>query len=377
MDIKYNVIKLKDNKKEEIKDHVSVEEPLEMNLRFKKNGNWQTENLSITMRTPGNDEDLISGFLFNERIIENFGELIKVEKKGDKVGDYNIQNKIEATIDSIKNVDINKLKRNFLTNSSCGICGKTSLESVEVIKSEKLSLSFPKINKETIMKSPDLLMSKQSEFSKTGGIHASSLINDSGKVIATREDVGRHNALDKLIGYAQKNKLIDNNSQFIACSGRLNFELVQKGLMANIGVMEGGPHRIDECYSKGLALSEGWASFFSAWLSVDLKDPDAKFEYMVPRRAPLQFENIPSDVCPGEKNEWRVTGFLWDLVDIHEDFEDTLKIPFKTFWNFTLKKGFRSSSSLYKSMIKKGFPPELLKLIWEQNFLGAPKNVSI
>ena len=239
MDIKYNVIKLKDNKKEEIKDHVSVEEPLEMNLRFKKNGNWQTENLSITMRTPGNDEDLISGFLFNERIIENFGELIKVEKKGDKVGDYNIQNKIEATIDSIKNVDINKLKRNFLTNSSCGICGKTSLESVEVIKSEKLSLSFPKINKETIMKSPDLLMSKQSEFSKTGGIHASSLINDSGKVIVTREDVGRHNALDKLIGYAQKNKLIDNHSQFITCSGRLNFELVQKGLMSNIGVMAG------------------------------------------------------------------------------------------------------------------------------------------
>ena len=239
MDIKYNVIKLKDNKKEEIKDHVSVEEPLEMNLRFKKNGNWQTENLSITMRTPGNDEDLISGFLFNERIIENFGELIKVEKKGDKVGDYNIQNKIEATIDSIKNVDINKLKRNFLTNSSCGICGKTSLESVEVIKSEKLSLSFPKINKETIMKSPDLLMSKQSEFSKTGGIHASSLINDSGKVIVTREDVGRHNALDKLIGYAQKNKLIDNHSQFITCSGRLNFELVQKGLMSNIGIMAG------------------------------------------------------------------------------------------------------------------------------------------
>ena len=94
MDIKYNVIKLKENKIEEIKDHVSVEEPLEMSLRYKKNGNWLTENLSITMRTPGNDEDLISGFLFNERIIENFNQLIKVEIKGDKVGDYNIKNKI-------------------------------------------------------------------------------------------------------------------------------------------------------------------------------------------------------------------------------------------------------------------------------------------
>ena len=239
MDIKYNVIKLKENEKEEIKDHVSVEEPLEMNLRFKKNGNWQTENLSITMRTPGNDEDLIAGFLFNERIIEDVNQLLKIEKQGDKVGDYNIQNKIEATIDSTKNIDIAKLKRNFLTNSSCGVCGKTSLDAVEVIKSENLNLSFPKIKKEIIMKSPELLISKQSEFSKTGGIHASALIGNSGKVILTREDVGRHNALDKLIGYAHKKKLIDNHSQFIACSGRLNFELIQKGLMSNIGLMAG------------------------------------------------------------------------------------------------------------------------------------------
>jgi len=239
MDIKYNVTKLRENKTDEIKDHVSVEEPLEMNLRFKQNSNWRTENLSITMRTPGNDEDLITGFLFNERIIEHVNQIIKIEKQGDQVGDYNIQNKIEATIDNIKNIDIGKLKRNFLTNSSCGVCGKTSLDTVEVIKNDKLNLSFPKIAKEIIMKSPELLISEQSEFSKTGGIHASSLIDDSGKVIVAREDVGRHNALDKLIGYAHNKKLIDNHSQFIACSGRLNFELVQKSLMSNIGVMAG------------------------------------------------------------------------------------------------------------------------------------------
>ncbi len=85
MEIKYNVTKLKENKTEEIKDHVSVEEPLEMNLRFKKNSNWQTENLSITMRTPGNDEDLIAGFLFNERIVENVNQIIKIEKKETKL----------------------------------------------------------------------------------------------------------------------------------------------------------------------------------------------------------------------------------------------------------------------------------------------------
>ena len=239
MDIKYNVTKLRENKTDEVKDHVSVEEPLEMNLRFKQNSNWHTENLSITMRTPGKDEDLVAGFLFNERIIEDINQIIKIEKQGDQVGDYNIQNKIEATIDNIKNIDIGKLKRNFLTNSSCGVCGKTSLDTVEVIKNDKLDLSFPKIQKKIIMKSPELLMSEQSEFSKTGGIHASSLIDDSGKVIVTREDVGRHNALDKLIGYAHRKKLIDNHSQFIACSGRLNFELIQKGLMSNIAVMAG------------------------------------------------------------------------------------------------------------------------------------------
>ena len=239
MDIKYNVTKLTDNNTEDIKDSVSVEEPLEMNLKFKINGKWQTENLSITMRTPGNDEDLISGFLFNERIIQNISEIEYIEKKGEKVGDYNIQNKIEATINNSKNIDIEKFKRNFLTNSSCGVCGKTSLDTVEVIKNEKLNLSFPKINKKTILKSPELLTNEQSEFSKTGGIHASALIDKDGNVIATREDVGRHNALDKLVGYVHKKKLIDNHSQFIACSGRLNFELIQKGLMSNIGLMAG------------------------------------------------------------------------------------------------------------------------------------------
>ena len=239
MNIKYNVIKLKDSSVEEVKDFVSVEEPLEMNLKYKVDSKWITEHLSITMRTPGHDEDLISGFLFNERIIENFSEIENVEKIGEKVGDFNIQNKIVATINNAKNIDIGKIKKNFITNSSCGVCGKTSLETVEVIKKDKLNISFPKIQKKIILKSPELLMSEQSEFSKTGGIHASSLINEHGNVIATKEDVGRHNALDKLIGCSHRKKLIDNHSQFIACSGRLNFELIQKGLMSNIGLMAG------------------------------------------------------------------------------------------------------------------------------------------
>ena len=239
MNIKYDVIKLKNSSIEEIKDFVSIEEPVEMNLKYNLNGKLITEHLSITMRTPGHDEDLIAGFLFNERIVESFSEIENIEKIGEKVGDFNIQNKIVATINNTKNIDIEKVKRNFITNSSCGVCGKTSLEIIEVIKKDKLNIEFPKIDRNIILKSPELLMSKQSEFSKTGGIHASSLIDKNGKVVATREDVGRHNALDKLIGYSHKKKLIDNHSQFIACSGRLNFELVQKGLMSNIGLMAG------------------------------------------------------------------------------------------------------------------------------------------
>ena len=239
MDIKYNITKLKGSIKEEVQDHISVEEPLEMSLKFKKGDKWNIENISITMRTPGNDEDLVSGFLYNERIIENINEIEKVEKKGETVGDYNLQNKIEATINNTKNLDIGKIKKNFITNSSCGVCGKTSLDSIEVLKTNKIDLSFPKINYNIILKSPELLQNNQSEFSKTGGIHASALIDDKGEVIAIREDVGRHNALDKLIGHALKNKIIKPENQFIACSGRLNFELVQKALMSNIGLMAG------------------------------------------------------------------------------------------------------------------------------------------
>ena len=239
MDIKYSISKFKNSNIEEVKDSISVEEPLEMRLKYKKNNNWETQNISITMRTPGNDEDLVRGFLFNERIIDNLNQIESIEKKGEDVGDYNLKNIIEASISNTNNLDIGKLKRNFLTNSSCGVCGKTSLDSIEIMKKEKLDLSFPSIKDEVIMKSPKLLINKQSEFAKTGGIHAGALIDESGEVIATREDVGRHNALDKLIGYSLHKKIINPKKQFIACSGRLNFELVQKGLMANIGLMVG------------------------------------------------------------------------------------------------------------------------------------------
>jgi len=239
MNSKYKVSKFKSNKIENIDDLISIEEPLEISIRYKDQDNWVNQILSITMRTPGNDEDLVRGFLFNEQIIEDINHIDAIESFGEKVGQYNIQNKILATLNNSQNVNIAKIKRDFLTNSSCGVCGKSSLDALEIIKKEKPSLSEPKINKNIIIQSPDILRNNQSEFSKTGGIHASGLFDRNGKLISIREDVGRHNALDKLIGNILKSNQLDPTTQFITCSGRLNFELVQKVLMTNIGIMIG------------------------------------------------------------------------------------------------------------------------------------------
>jgi len=239
MNSKYKVLKYRSNNTNEINDSISIEEPLEITIKFKEKETWTENTISITMRTPGNDEDLVRGFLFNERIIEKIDYIDKIESVGEIVGQYNLKNKIIATINNSENVDIDKIKRNFLTNSSCGVCGKTSLDSLEIIKKDKIVKSLPKINHEIIMKSPTTLRENQSEFSKTGGIHASGLFSDKGDVIAIKEDVGRHNALDKLIGYVLEKKLLNPSNQFLTCSGRLNFELVQKALMSNIGVLIG------------------------------------------------------------------------------------------------------------------------------------------
>ena len=239
MNSNYKVIKFRSNNLKEVNDQISIEEPLEIILKYKNKENWIENSISVTMRTPGDDEDLVSGFLFNERVIEKIDHIESIKVSGKTVGQYKLKNKVIATINNSENVDIDKIKRNFLTNSSCGVCGKTSLDSLEIIKKDKITKSIPKIPHEIIMKSPDMLRQNQSEFSKTGGIHASGLFNASGKIVAIKEDVGRHNALHKLIGYVLKRKLLDNSSQFLTCSGRLNFDLVQKALMANIGVLIG------------------------------------------------------------------------------------------------------------------------------------------
>ena len=239
MNSKYKIVKFRENKFENVDDFISIEEPLEISIRYKEHDKWIKNSLSITMRTPGHDEDLVRGFLFNEQIIQSLNDIETIESFGEKVGQYNIQNKILVTLNNSENVNISKIKRDFLTNSSCGVCGKSSLDALEILKKEKTSKSSPKLSKEVLINSPSMLRENQSEFAKTGGIHASGLFSSNGNLISLREDVGRHNALDKLIGSSLMSKNLQPNNQFITCSGRLNFELVQKVLMTNIGLMIG------------------------------------------------------------------------------------------------------------------------------------------
>ena len=239
MNSKFKVFKYKSNKVDKFDDSISIEEPLEIILKYLNKDTWIEKTISVTMRTPGDDEDLVRGFLFNERVIDKINHIEKIESAGEPTEQYGLKNKITVTINNSDNIDIDKIKRNFLTNSSCGVCGKSSLDTLDIIKKDKILKSNPKISKKILMESPKKLRENQTEFSKTGGIHASGLFSEQGDIIAIKEDVGRHNALDKLIGYVLNRDLLDTKSQFLACSGRLNFDLVQKALIANIGVLIG------------------------------------------------------------------------------------------------------------------------------------------
>ena len=239
MNSKYKTIKYKQNKSSNSEDLISIEEPLEMVVRYKKKSKWIDNSISITMRTPTNDENLIIGLLFCEGIVHKISEIEKIEFLGEKVGKFDLQNKIRVTLNNSENLNTKHLRRNFLTNSSCGVCGKTSMDSLEIICKTKINKDIPKIKSSLITKIPNLLTQSQSEFSKTGGIHSSALFNKKGKSLVIEEDVGRHNALDKVIGHSLKNSIFDTKNQFIACSGRISFELVQKTFMANIGLLMG------------------------------------------------------------------------------------------------------------------------------------------
>lgn len=207
-------------------DLLAVEEPLEIRL--------YARSLSITMRTPGNDFELVAGFLFSEGMIHSLADIRSMDRLSD--GSPNIV-VVRPDLDSETPGQAQRNQRNFLMTSACGVCGKASLEDLEANACPILAPDAIQIKPETIHQLPNRLRQAQAVFDSTGGLHAAALFNLSGEMESLREDIGRHNAVDKLIGAALLDHSIPMSHSMLLVSGRASFELVQKALMAGIPVM--------------------------------------------------------------------------------------------------------------------------------------------
>ena len=216
-------------------DTLAVEEPLEIRLGFIENNKQVHKAVSITMRTPGNDFELAAGFLFTEGILENRSQIESIKHCGKFP---NNQNTVRIDLTENTTIDFKKLERNFYTTSSCGVCGKTSLEALFVAGAKKIEQKeLTKVSAEIIHNLPIKLKKNQTVFSETGGLHAAALFDFSGNLQNLCEDVGRHNAVDKLIGAEFLSNNLPLSDKILFLSGRASFELVQKAVMAQIPVI--------------------------------------------------------------------------------------------------------------------------------------------
>lgn len=215
-------------------DLLAVEEPLEIRLGFHANGNLAHRPISITMRTPGHDAELAAGFLFTEGIISRADQITEIKHCG-KPDSPGFQNTIRVDLIGNTPVDLRKLERHFYTTSSCGVCGKSSIEALET-GARKVQSSF-KFPAALISALPETLRAAQSVFERTGGLHASALFDAAGNLLIAREDVGRHNALDKVIGAKFLAGEIPPANSLLLVSGRASFELAQKAVMAGIPIL--------------------------------------------------------------------------------------------------------------------------------------------
>ena len=229
-----DIIKVKENSRHPMMDEVSVEEPLEIKVRYGNDAEKKTKNLSVTMRTPGNDRELAAGFLFTEGIISNLDQ-IKNIKHAKTDCSRNNENSIVVELVSGFTPELMNADRNFYTTSSCGVCGKGSIESIRTVSSfQEMEKEELKIDLEVLYQLSEKLRVFQDNFSSTGGIHASGIFDLEANLLGLREDVGRHNALDKLIGYFLLENHLPLRNMILVLSGRASFELVQKAAMAGI-----------------------------------------------------------------------------------------------------------------------------------------------
>ena len=218
-------------------DALAVEEPLEIRLGFIENGKATHKSISITMRTPGDDYELAAGFLFTEGIIKSNKEIKNIKHCGvpAKHGIYNNTVRVDLRADVV--IDFKKLERHFYTSSSCGVCGKTSIEALQTGVCSLAELESPIFKAETVHRLPEILRSRQNVFDRTGGLHAAALFSAAGEIEILREDVGRHNAVDKIIGARFLASQTPISDKLLLVSGRASFELVQKSLMAGISIL--------------------------------------------------------------------------------------------------------------------------------------------
>lgn len=222
-----NALKIGPHSSAIITDFLAIEEPLEIQL-------WDYKGevffpLSINMRTPGEDQDLCRGFLFAEGIIGKKEDILEIEQSSENV----IRIKLVPQI----RVNQGESERYFLSSSSCGVCGKKSLNNLSFHSCYFPAKGHPLLDITTLLSLPQQLKSAQSLFQQTGGIHAAGLFTPQGELLLVREDVGRHNALDKLIGAALDQAVFPWRDHLLLLSGRISFELVQKASMTGVPII--------------------------------------------------------------------------------------------------------------------------------------------
>ncbi len=228
-------------------DQFAREEPLEIAIRHGKADRREISVVAVIMRTPGDDELLALGFCFSEQIIRSSGELLAVRHFDD-------ENRILIELRAEIDFDVKRYSRNIFSTSSCGICGKTSIDHIRTTSHFPILATIPEIAPAQLLRWPTLLGEHQAQFAQTGGMHACLLIDLASGSTYLKEDIGRHNALDKLVGYALKNLSLPLHNFGLMLSGRASFELVQKAAMVGIPIVAaiGAPSSLaidlaDEC----------------------------------------------------------------------------------------------------------------------------------
>lgn len=228
---KFKIWTVEKNKIRSRTDRLTVEEPLEIRLVSPE------KKLAVTMRTPGCDFDLVAGFLYSEGIIDRLEDISQItyctDKNLDREQQYNIVN-VRLKETSIANLP--SLERHFFTTSACGVCGKASIDALKIRDRPKISATRS-VSCETIYRLSDRLRSAQGIFSATGGLHAAALFDLEGNLLKLREDVGRHNALDKLIGSALLSGELPLSDRIVLVSGRSSFEILQKCIVAGVPIL--------------------------------------------------------------------------------------------------------------------------------------------